>query len=151
MDARCRIELLGGLRVIRGERVITRFRTRQTGALLAYLAFHLGRHLSREVVIEAVWPEAAEKTGRNNLSIALNSLRRQLELPGVPAGTVLHTDRFSVGLNPAAVITDVGEFLSALQAAERAKEEAERNAALRKAVDLYQGELLSGFYDEWAV
>jgi len=35
MDARCRIELLGGLRVHQGEREITRFRTQKAAALLA--------------------------------------------------------------------------------------------------------------------
>src|SRR5262249_33193559 len=45
----------------------------------------------------------------------------------------------------------VMEFLAALQAAEMAKEEAQRKTALQQAIDLYQGELLSGFYDEWAV
>jgi hypothetical protein len=65
MDPRCCIELLGELRVQQGEqRTITRFRTRQTGALLAYLAYHLGRHLPREVLIEAIWPDVEARTGR---------------------------------------------------------------------------------------
>ena len=38
MDARCRIELLGRLCVKQGDREITRFRTRKTGALLGYFA-----------------------------------------------------------------------------------------------------------------
>ena len=36
MDVRCRIELLGRLRVEQGDREITRFSTQKTGALLAY-------------------------------------------------------------------------------------------------------------------
>lgn len=149
MDARCRIELLGGLKVILGERTITRFRTRQTGALLAYLAYHLGPPLAREVVIEALWPEIEPRTGRNNLSMALTSLRGQLEPPGTDAGAVIQSDRFTVRLNPAAVVTDVAEFLTALQEAERANEDTKRNRALRQAIDLYSGTLLPGYYDEW--
>lgn len=149
MDARCRIELLGGLRIQQGDRVITRFRTRQTGALLAYLAYHLGRSLPREVVIEAIWSDVEARTGRNNLSIALNSLRSQLEPPGTNAGAVIQSDRFTVGLHPAAITTDVAEFLAALQAAEMAKEDTSREVVLRQAIDLYPGELLPGFYDEW--
>ena len=38
MDARCRIELLGRLRVTRGEHEIMRFRAQKPGALLGYLA-----------------------------------------------------------------------------------------------------------------
>lgn len=52
MDSRCRIELFGGLRVCQGDRVITRFRTQKTAALLAYLAYHGDRRHSREVLID---------------------------------------------------------------------------------------------------
>jgi len=52
MDARCRIELLGRLRVTQGDRQITRFRTQKTGALLGYLAYHLERTHPREVPMD---------------------------------------------------------------------------------------------------
>ena len=39
--------------------------------------------------------------GRHNLSVALSSLRQQLEPPGIPDGAVLAADRFSVRLDPA--------------------------------------------------
>jgi DNA-binding SARP family transcriptional activator len=38
MSERWRIQLFGGLRAERGERVVTRFPTRKAAALLAYLA-----------------------------------------------------------------------------------------------------------------
>src|SRR5439155_10582859 len=47
-----RIQLLGGLRAARGGQVVTRFPTRKTGALLAYLACHLDREQPREVLAE---------------------------------------------------------------------------------------------------
>jgi hypothetical protein len=43
MDAPWRIELLGCLRATRDDRVVTRFQTHKTGALLAYLAYHCQR------------------------------------------------------------------------------------------------------------
>ena len=52
MDVRCRIELLGRLRVQQGDREITRFRTQKTGALLGYLAYHLERTHPREVLMD---------------------------------------------------------------------------------------------------
>ncbi len=48
----CRIELFGGLRVRIGGRLITRFRTRKTASLLAYLAYHLDRVHPREFLVE---------------------------------------------------------------------------------------------------
>lgn len=160
MDAPLRIEMLGGLRVQQGGRELTRFRTHKTGALLAYLAFHLGRLQPREVLQELLWAEDEPKRARNNLSIALTSLRRQLEPPGTPTSTVLEASRFNVGLNRAAIVTDVAEFESALKAARGASRGALEDRSgrrvspaeaqhLSRAVALYRGPLLPGFYEEW--
>ena len=149
METRWRIELFGGLRVMRKDEVITRFRTQKTGALLAYLACYREKPHSREVLIELLWPESDPKSGRSNLSQSLSSLRRQLEPPGVPSGSVLVAKRFSVQLNPVAVITDVAEFEAALQAASTAKTTEEQAHFLTQAVELYRGELLLGYYDDW--
>ena len=43
LETMWRIELLGGLRAIREGGVATRFRTRKTAALLAYVAFYQQR------------------------------------------------------------------------------------------------------------
>src|SRR5947208_3585981 len=109
VDARCRIELLGALRVVQGDRIITRFRTQKAGLLLSYLALRLGQSPSRESVIDLFWPEMDLDEGRNNLNTTLTSLRRQLEPPGVPTGSVLVTGRQNVRLNPASVSTDLIE------------------------------------------
>ena len=151
MDARCHIEMLGGLQVVQGERVITRFRTHKTGALLAYLAFYRDQRQAREMLVDLLWPESDATRGPRSLSTALASLRRQLDPPGVPRGTLLQADRFSVQLNPAAVTTDVAEFEAALLAAEQARNETERRQFLQTAMDLYRGELLPGYYQEWVL
>ena len=149
MDARCRIQLMGELRITQGERVISRFQTQKTGALLAYLAYHLQQSHPREVLMELLWPESEPDAGRNGLRVALSSLRRQLEPPGVPAGALLQTDYLSVRLNPAAISTDVNEFEVALQSAKKAHNSAEVRRYLEQAVDLYAGRLLPGYYQDW--
>jgi DNA-binding SARP family transcriptional activator len=116
-----RITLLGGLSARQGTRTITRFRSQKYGALLAYLAYHRQNVHAREVLLAMLWPEMEERAARNNLSVALSSLRSQLEPPGTPAHSVLRADRFSVGLNPATVTTDVAEFEEAIRAAARAE------------------------------
>ena len=120
MDPICRIKLLGGLQVwCRGEPV-TRFRSRRTVELLAYLACHLRREHPREVLIELFWPDCDLDAGRHSLNVALSSLRKELEPAGVPAGSVLRTDRFGVRLVSEAVSTDVGAFEAAVRAAAEA-------------------------------
>ena len=88
----CRIELFGGLRVSHGGRVITRFRTQKAASLLAYLAYDLSRVRPREVLCELLWPGADPATSKQRLSLALTSLRRQLEPPGISRGAVLVAD-----------------------------------------------------------
>ncbi len=148
MDARCRIELLGGLRLVRGEQVITRFRTHASAAVLARLAFSLLPQ-SREALIEKVWPDADPRTGGVRLSTAMSSLRHQLEPPGVQYGSVLLANRLTVQLNPEAVVTDVAAFERALQDGRDAKTPTDEEAALLRAIGLYRGVLLPEFYQDW--
>jgi DNA-binding SARP family transcriptional activator len=151
-----RIELFGGLRVIQGDRVLTRFRTRKTAVLLATLVFYSERSHPREELIELLWPEAEPTLGQRSLRTALSSLRHQLEPPGVASGAVIIADRSSVRLNPEAVVTDVAQFEAAWAAAipldgstgGRTGAEA---VLLSEAVELYQGELLPGFFEEWGL
>jgi predicted ATPase/DNA-binding SARP family transcriptional activator/class 3 adenylate cyclase/uncharacterized protein HemY len=154
MNELWKISLLGSLKAERGDHaagphVITRFKTQKVASLLAYLAYHLRQAHPREVLIEMLWPDSDAPTLRNSLSVALSTLRNQFEPPGVPQGTVLRADRFSVGLNPAAVTTDVAQFERAVKAAGKADSSVERVQYLMEAVELYQGPLLPGFYDEW--
>lgn len=146
-----RISLFGGLQVEGNKRTITRFQTRQTGLLLAYLAYHLEKTHRRESLIEMLWPECDPAAGRARLSTALSSLRRQLEPPGLPAGPVILADRSHVRLHPDSFTTDVAEFESTLRDAARARNRAERTHKLADAVDRYQHSLLSGYHEQWVL
>lgn len=146
-----RFELLGQMRATQGARRITRFRTQKTGALLAYLAYFNDRAHPREVLIELLWPECNLAAGRHNLSMALSSLRNQLEAPGITPGTIIQADRQQIGLNAAAITTDVAAFNTALQTASQTTDRAERIQWLTRALALYQAELLPGFYEDWVL
>ncbi len=150
MNEPWRIELLGGLRARQGELEITRFRSHKTASLLAYLAFYPRIH-SREVLIDQFWQDYELGAGRNYLSKALSSLRHQLEPPGVPHGAVVVADRFHVRLRAAAFTLDTADFESALRRAGTSRSEEGCLAALQRAIELYTGELMPGFYDEWVL
>lgn len=151
MRAVWRIELLGGLGARLGERTVSRFRTQKTAALFAYLAYHRHRSHPREMLIELFWPEAEPESGRHSLSLALSSLRNQLEPPGIEAGGVVVADRWSVELNPEAFTTDVGDFEAALRLSAQAREESGKIRHLSEALECYCGRLLPGFYEDWAL
>lgn len=133
-----RIELLGEPRVVGQHNVISRFESRRVVALLAYLALYPETRHPREVLVDRLWPEASIESGRNRLKQALASLRRQLEPPGTPPGSVLDADRNHIGLRSGSFVCDVDDFKLAISAGEYSK-----------ARSIRRGELLPGFYDEW--
>lgn len=141
-----RVELLGGLRAARGDRVVTRFDTRKAAALLALLALNPHRLHSREALAEQLWPDEDPDATRNRFKQVLSLLRKELEPPGTEAGSVLATDRTHVRLQPGALVSDVEEFEGALDAARSAGDPV---SSLQAAARLYKGELLPGYYEEW--
>ncbi|MCC6447012.1 MAG: winged helix-turn-helix domain-containing protein [Armatimonadetes bacterium] len=151
METRWRIELFGGLRLRRGEQAIARFRTRKAGSLLGYLAYYPDRLHSREFLIEMLWPEENIPIAQNKLRIALSSLRRQLEPPGVLTGSVLTTDRVRAGLNPASITTDAADFEAALRAAQGSGSPSEQEFQWNIAASLYCGPLLKGYEEDWSL
>ena len=82
------VTLFGGPRATRGAEAVERFRSHNIAALMAYLCLFPRSH-SREELAEMLWPDADLEAGRTNLRTAIASLRRQLELPGDLAGSVL--------------------------------------------------------------
>ena len=145
------ITLLGALTARNESHSITRFRTRQTATLLACLTYSPKRAQSREDLADRLWPEATHEVSRTNLRVALSSLRRQLEPPGVPAGTVLVADRNSICLRSGSFTTDVAAFQSALRPPACEELPLMRAERLSRAVALYSGELLPGVYDDWVL
>jgi predicted ATPase/DNA-binding SARP family transcriptional activator len=151
MDAPWRIKLLGTLHATLGDRVVTRFRSQKIAALFAYLAYDMHRSHSRDELIDRLWPECDPDVARNRLRVSLTSLRRQLEPPGVPAGTVIVADRAAVQLNPHACVTDVTQFEAAIEAADRAEGVTVQLQRLTEAVALYRGALLPDLFDSWVL
>ncbi len=141
------LELLGGLTARRGEQKLARFRTQQTGALLAYLATHLGPHPRGELA-ERFWPGKEEDEARQSLSTALNWLRDTLEgdKTARAASPVFAADKLCVGLADGAVTTDVAAF-ETLAARARQGKGAERLEGLTEAARLYRGPFLAGYAD----
>ncbi|HLK61019.1 MAG TPA: BTAD domain-containing putative transcriptional regulator [Chthonomonadaceae bacterium] len=144
------IQLLGGLHAERGEQSIARFRTEQTGGLLAYLAYFQNQTFSREVLIGLLWPDATPQSGRQRLSSALSSLRHQFEIPDEGI-VVFLTDAQTVRLQPNVLRTDVTEFETAQAALSETAPPAQQIEALERILALYRGPLLPDCYDEWVL
>ncbi len=151
MEPLWEIQMFGRLCARHREAEVSRFRTRKSAELLAYLACFLQRTHSREALLEQLWAEIDVSAARNRLSVELNSLRRQLEPPGIPQGGVLIADRSSVRLNPEVCTTDTHAFETLIRRAEQIEAETEQIPILTEAVALYHGELLPGHYADWVL
>lgn len=141
--------MLGTLRVTGNDSVVTRFRTRRVALLLAYLAFFRNRLHFRDEVGEMLWPEQDGEVIRRNLRQALTSLRHVVEPPPIQAGSILLVPQAGLQFNPDLVSTDVADFEQAIAEARRKPTLAEQAAPLRRAIELYNGELLPGYHEDW--
>jgi DNA-binding SARP family transcriptional activator len=78
VEPRWRIELFGGLRAVRAETVVTRFRTQNSALLLAHLALsgaggpRRQRPLLRDELADKLWPESDPQARRTSLRRALS-------------------------------------------------------------------------------
>ena len=146
---RCRIELLGEIRVVVGGRLVPRFQTMRTAALLGYLALHPGRPHPREQLAELIWPDGDPGAIRNRLNQAVSSMRRQLEPPGVVPDSILRSDRLTIRLMEESIETDVDEFKKLTNTVLTTDRAPEAIVSGQAALNLYRGDLMDGLYDDW--
>lgn len=140
--------MFGGLQAEHGRYCVEHFATKKAGVLLGFLALHPNKRFPREELAALLWPDAYSDRGRHNLRTALAILRKQLQVPGVEGSPLLLAEREAVWLNSAAFVTDVREFELLLAEAHATKEEG-RTELLARAISLYQGDLLPGYYEDF--
>ena len=67
-----------------GDRLATeKWDRKQALTLLKFLVTHLGRAVHREVLIDCLWPDADEHSGRERLKVTVYALRRALRAAGM--------------------------------------------------------------------
>jgi DNA-binding SARP family transcriptional activator len=115
-------------------------------SLLANLCFHRDRTFPRSILAVLIAPDFSETQARHALSQALWRVRRNL--PGL-----LESDSGQVGVaSQVEVWVDAIEFQGLAERYLRdPSQPAAELAGLRQAVNLYRGDFLEGFYDEWAL
>ncbi len=152
MNLLCRIELFGGLQIVRGGRVISRFDRKKTATLLAYLAYFNNTKHFRESLIDLLWPECESiAAGRDRLSTALSPLRHLLEPIGIQPGSIIEIEEDTISLNAQLIQTDVRDFEDSIKRAYRSNSPAEKALFLARAVEFYRNGFLPGLYDDWAI
>jgi DNA-binding SARP family transcriptional activator len=109
-----------------------------------YLLIHQDRPTRRDVLMALQWPDHSHNSARNNLNVALYSLRNTLAGLGHAPQPILYCDGCYI-LNPKLTWwIDRNEFLSALDDARLARQAGRREKVMNsyhKAIQLYRGPL----------
>jgi DNA-binding SARP family transcriptional activator len=134
---------LGPLEVRVAGRPVPRWSSMKARAVFQYLLVHQDRPTRRDVLMALQWPEHSRSSARNNLNVALYSLRNTLG-PDHAAQPILYRDGCYI-LNPEINWwIDRNEFLSTLdhvRLAGRAGSPGKIVDSYHKAIQLYRGPL----------
>ena len=150
------IALFGCVRVTH-DNWLTEIRlTRDIQARLAYLLLQRHRTHSREVLAGMFWGEHTQEKSHGSLNTALWKLKKLLEPKGIPAGTYLISNHsHEVGFNQESqywldveIFEEKTNYL--LDSGWQTVNESHAHE-LAKSLEFYKGELLEGFYEDWAL
>ena len=143
------IKTLGGLQITRGESRLGEegWDRHQPKRLLLALLCHPGGKVSKNILIEELWPEEDTDRGENNFKVTLMRLRKSLEPEIHPTfgSSYIHLRNNTVFLNPEFTRTDVDELLKYVDKGnwnERAKDARGAMEHYGKALEIYQGNFL---------
>jgi DNA-binding SARP family transcriptional activator len=144
------ISLLGEITIQSHGKPITQFRSQKELALLVYLA-HTGQTINRETLADLLWEARSTSQSLSNLRTALARLRKQV-------GDDLIVTRKTVAVTPAIHEQTDSVRFQTLVAAGGGERSVTAVNLLKQGLDLYQAEMLTGFYlpnaprfNEWLV
>jgi DNA-binding SARP family transcriptional activator len=149
------IQCLGNFQLVRDQAPLplTGLRPRSR-SLLLILAMNHGHEVHREVLIEALWPEAPMGAATHRLQVAVSNVRQCLAAAGLGDKTLQrHGDAYALVLPEA--ILDIAEFEQETRQAKYAELRGDDESAVRHwslAVELYTDDLLpEAGPSEWVV
>lgn len=148
------IYCLGGFRLELSGNEVPAWRPSKARSLFQYLVTHRDRSVSRESLIEALWPDPDALAAGTSLKVAVHMLRRALD--GFPHHGALSIVSQDAGyrLTTADVWLDVEHFERSYSNAriyEADHREAEALNYYRQAASFYQGDFLADSWDDWVL
>ncbi|HEU4348257.1 MAG TPA: BTAD domain-containing putative transcriptional regulator [Actinoplanes sp.] len=121
--------------------------------MLAYLLAHRRAPIPRDVLTEVFWPSAEPAAARNNLHVALSSVRQALRAVSPEAAIERRFDTYRIA-DSVAVWTDIEQFERSRADGALAERRGDHASALRSheaAWQLYEGDFLADEpYLDWA-
>jgi LuxR family maltose regulon positive regulatory protein len=124
-------------------------------AIFKYLLAHRDRPVSRDHLMEWLWPESSLKKARSSLNVAICTLRRLLNDCSAGLQNYILLEEGYYRLCPTVwVVTDVDEFDRRYEQGCRLEKinRIEGAAEYERAIELYRGDyLLDHLYEDWTM
>jgi DNA-binding SARP family transcriptional activator len=136
--------ILGPLELSVAGRRVVRWNSLKARAVFQYLLIHRGRPVRRDVLMDLQWPNHTYTSARNNLNVALYSLRNTLEGPWQGLQPILYQDGCYALNSELKWWIDRDEFLTTINKAHLVRSSGRPMEAIshyQKAVKLYRGSL----------
>jgi len=153
--AQLSIHLFGKLCVRRNGQVLLGLDAHKLQELFCYLLVHRNHAHPRELLANLLWGDSPTVQSKRYLRQALWKLQTALERKaGETNGQLLCVEPDSVDLNSRNLWLDVAAFEQAytpVQDVQGRDLDVERARNLQGAVQLYQGDLLEGWYQDWCL
>ena len=148
------VHMLGAFSMTIGDLTVKLSASRGLSLLKYLLLHHNKQKVLREVLMDVFWPDAEPEIARNNLNVAIHSLRKALrEIIFLPV-IIFEDGAYGLESN-LRVWLDVEEFENCVKAGQRLEERNQLTAAVTEyesAISLYQGDFLEeNPYEEWTV
>jgi len=150
-----RIRLFGKFEVRQDDQVETGALTHRAQELLSYLILHRHKPHPREALIDILWSDCPPAQSRKQLRQVLWEMQTALHTRRTNSDLLYLAETDWITLNPeCGAWFDVDEFEQACGRAHYLPGElldAECAGALQRAVELYRGDLLEGWYQDWCL
>ncbi len=153
---RLRIQLFGPFCVQRDEQIVAGFEAHKLQELLGYLLLHRHQPLSREALASLLWPDTTTAQSKKKLRQTLWHLQSTLGSRNESVhDRLLLAEADRIQINPEADYwLDVAAFektFELIQSIAGQQLDTQKAEALQYAVQLYQGPLLEGCYEDWCL
>ena len=149
-----RIHLFGGFLLERGDWSLPPIASRAGRSLFAYLVMNRDRPLQRDFLAGTFWPEMPEGRARRRLSHTLWQIQDVVNTDSV---SLLEVTSDTLAFDASSPFwLDVEEFDRNVSSTgpghnERLRPETLDAARLRTCVELYRGDFLAGYFDDWVL
>lgn len=150
------IHLFGRFEVRRDDQIVSGPHPHKSQELFAYLLLHRSRPHSREILANMLWSRSTTQQARKYLRHTLWQLQTALDSSdATDSGPVLSVDQDWLGINPEVdVWLDTAELERTyllVQGVSGREFDTRQSESVQRSLDLYRGDLLEGWYEDWCL